>query len=112
MAAVGTFFDELPPLRMRGRQSTAPMPNIDWDSEDDLNADQSRERNRCAAKKWRDKRERYLIELESENDELRKKALHLSSEIQCLSLTNRVLEKELAFFQSFVSVLMRKPASH
>ena len=63
-------------------------------------------RNRAAAKKWRDKKEELLYELEAENDKLREDALRLRNESLSLQTENQVLEDELRFFQSFMTKIM------
>lgn len=68
-----------------------------------------KERNRIAAQKWRQKKDHYLGELEEANDQLRKQALQLSSQIQSLRVENKVLENELLFFQQFMSKVMSTP---
>lgn len=65
-----------------------------------------KERNRIAAQKWRKKKDHYLGELETANDELRKKAFDLCNKIQLLRVENSVLENELLFFQSFMAKIM------
>jgi hypothetical protein len=65
-----------------------------------------RERNRAAAQKWREKKDRHLTELESFNDRLRKQALDLTSQMQALKVENKLLEDELAFFQGLMSKMM------
>lgn len=65
-----------------------------------------KERNRLAAQKWRKKKDQYLYELESANDNLRSQALALCSQVQSLRVENKLLEDELQFFQSFMSNIM------
>jgi hypothetical protein len=72
----------------------------DFESRSDVH---SREKNRLAARKWRDRKDRYLLELENANDDLRRQVLECSEEIQCLNIANRLLEKELGFFQAVLS---------
>ena len=68
-----------------------------------------KERNRLAAQKWRQKKDHYLSELEEANDQLRKQALDLLSQVQSLKIENKVLENELMFFQQFMSKIMSGP---
>jgi hypothetical protein len=70
---------------------------------------ESKERNRLAAKKWRSKKDMYLGEMESTNDDLRRQALGLASQMHKLRVENKVLEDELGFFQKIVSGMMRIP---
>jgi hypothetical protein len=49
---------------------------------------------------------RYLIDLETANDALRKQALDLTSVAQSLRLENGLLQEELSFFQQFMSKVM------
>ena len=65
-----------------------------------------KERNRIAAQKWRRKKDKYLSELESANDQLREQALALCGQAQALKVENKLLEDELQFFQSFMSKIM------
>ena len=66
-------------------------------------------RNRVAAKKWRAKKDSYLTELENENDTLRQEYLALTSQQQSIKVENSILEKELQFFQMFMSKIMKHP---
>jgi hypothetical protein len=68
-----------------------------------------KERNRLAAQKWRQKKDRFLVELERANDSLRKQALDLTSQAHSLRLENKLLEEELTFFQHLMSRLMGTP---
>lgn len=77
----------------------------------DAQKEDLRARNRIAASKWRAKRDECLYELEAENDDLRKKALQLRTEITSLKTENEVLEKELTFFQLFMAKLMEPQTS-
>ena len=63
-------------------------------------------RNRIAAKKWRDRKDDSMHDLEIINDDLREQALELRNQCLALSAENKVLEKELRFFQSFMSKIM------
>ncbi|KAH0795588.1 ATF-like basic leucine zipper transcription factor B-ATF-related protein [Histomonas meleagridis] len=63
-------------------------------------------RNRIAAKKWRDKKDNLLSELEATNDELRRKAFALSKESLSIQTENKILEEELGFFQYFMTEIM------
>lgn len=63
-------------------------------------------RNRIAAKKWRDKKDCLLYQLEAKNDELRKTAMNLRTTSLSLQTEIRVLEDELRFFQTFVTKIM------
>ena len=98
----------MPPLRARRPDVAFPFnqipaaPPVDDRSE-------IKERNRLAAQKWRQKKDHYLSELEESNDQLRKQALELSSQIQSLKVENKVLESELLFFQQFMSKVMSAP---
>jgi hypothetical protein len=65
-----------------------------------------RARNRVAAKKWRDKKDETLYNLEARNDQLRLEALRLRGTLNALQTENRVLEEELTFFQSFMTRIM------
>jgi hypothetical protein len=81
-----------------------PMPGVD--PEDDGTRSGLKERNRLAAKKWRVKKDRLLVDLETENDVLRKQALDILNQVQSLRVQNRLLEEELGFFQGFMSKMM------
>jgi len=70
------------------------------------NKEDLRARNRVAAKKWRDKKDEILCELENTNDRLRHEALKLRTEIYSLQTENHVLEEELKFFQTFMTKFM------
>lgn len=65
-----------------------------------------RERNRIAAKKWRMKRDKYLEELEQENDELRKQAFVLYKQMQELRIESEFFNEEIQFFQSFMASII------
>jgi hypothetical protein len=92
----------IPPMLMQmdGRQ---PIPFHDEDPKAVV-----KYRNRVAAQKWRDKKGRYLIELEGENDNLRKQAFAFNTKLQLLKVENGLLESELAYFQSFMTQMMKK----
>lgn len=86
----------------------APAPTTSSEaSKEDLKA-----RNRIAAKKWRDKKDERLYELESSNDILRKDALTLRNEVLALQTENQVLEDELRFFQTFMTKIMNGAPRH
>jgi hypothetical protein len=68
--------------------------------------DELRARNRVAAKKWRDKKDATLYDLEARNDQLRLEALRLRRQAMALQTENQVLEDELKFFQSFMTKIM------
>jgi hypothetical protein len=85
-----------------------PMPRPSGNSgKDDLRA-----RNRVAAKKWRDKKDEMLSNLESRNDQLRLEALRLRRQAMALQTENQVLEDELKFFQSFMTKIMNVTPKH
>jgi hypothetical protein len=65
-----------------------------------------RARNRVAAKKWRDKKDDSLYDLEAKNDRLRAEALELRRQALALQSENHILEEELTFFQSFMAKIM------
>jgi hypothetical protein len=77
-----------------------PLP--DRERKDDLRA-----RNKVAAKKWRDKKDETLSDLEGKNDQLRAEALDLRKQLMSLKTENHVLEDELKFFQSFMTKIMK-----
>jgi hypothetical protein len=79
-----------------------PLP--DRDKREDLRA-----RNKIAAKKWRDKKDETLTDLEAKNDRLRVEALGLRRELLTLKAENHVLEDELKFFQAFMTKIMQPP---
>jgi hypothetical protein len=85
-----------------------PLPIQCPDAEDHEKA-AMKERNRLAAQKRRVKKDRYLIQLETANDALRKQALDLTSAVQSLKVENRLLQEELLFFQPFMSTVMNPP---
>jgi hypothetical protein len=85
-----------------------PLPIQCPDAEDYEKAGM-KERNRLAAQKWRQKKDRYLIDLETANDALRKQALDLTTAVQFLKVENRLLQQELLFFQHFMSTVMNPP---
>jgi hypothetical protein len=93
-----------PPMLMQldGRQ---PIPFHNANPQDPKAV--TKYRNRMAAQKWRDKKGRYLLELEAENDNLRKQAFAFSSKLQLLKVENGLLESELTYFQSFMSKMMK-----
>lgn len=72
----------------------------------DKDSEEIRLRNRKAAKKWREKRNESLSQLEALNDKLRNEALKLYSDMKTVRGQNQVLEKEIEFFQKFVSQAM------
>lgn len=76
----------------------------DWGDEDDKN--DLKERNRVAAKKWRQKKDQYLNQLEMENDLLRQQALSLLKQVRSLNSENQLLEEELLFFQAYMTQIM------
>lgn len=71
----------------------------------DPNADH-KARNRIAAKKWREKKDETLYQLEQQNDILRAEALNLRNEALSISTENKVLEDELNYFQTFMTKIM------
>jgi hypothetical protein len=85
---------------------------IQWNLPDEIDAnpghrsDDLKARNRVAAKKWRDKKDETLYQLEATNDHLREEALRLRNSALNLRAENAVLEEELQFFQSFMSKIM------
>ncbi|KAK8840341.1 hypothetical protein M9Y10_030899 [Tritrichomonas musculus] len=66
-----------------------------------------KERNRIAARKWRQKKESYLSSLELDNEVLRQKALKLYQEMQSIKIENGFLGKELQYFQDFMSSILK-----
>jgi hypothetical protein len=68
----------------------------------EANKEGLRARNRLAAKKWRDRKDETLYQLEATNDQLRQEALRLRAESCALQTLNQVLDDELKFFQSFM----------
>jgi hypothetical protein len=87
---------------IHGQLPPPASPGHDHDKKDDLRA-----RNKVAAKKWRDKKDDTLYDLEARNDRLRGEALGLRKELMALKTENRVLEEELRFFQSFMTKIMK-----
>jgi hypothetical protein len=65
-----------------------------------------RARNRVAAKRWRDKKDDELYNLETTNDQLRREALSFRKQLLVLQTENHVLGDELRFFQSFMTNIM------
>lgn len=61
-----------------------------------------KEKNRIAIKKWRNKRDNYIRELEKDNDILIKRALSLSNHFNELLEKNQSLNSEIQNFQSFM----------
>lgn len=61
-----------------------------------------KEKNRIAIKKWRNKRDNYIRELEKDNDILKKRALSLSNHFNELLEKNQSLNSEIQNFQSFM----------
>jgi hypothetical protein len=109
IAPPNAFLTQTPmsPLRNAlGRRRVRRSSARDSDSDDPLVDPEARERNRRAARKWREKQDDYLKELENENDVLRRQALQRSAELECLELANRVLDKELAFFEECMRRIM------
>lgn len=98
----------MPPLRAR-RSEVPYLVNQMPPAQPADDRSEIKERNRIAAQKWRQKKDHYLGELEEANDQLRKQALELSSQIQSLKVENKVLESELLFFQQFMSKVMSAP---
>jgi hypothetical protein len=88
------FINGLPPLR----------PRLDSDSDSEHIS--VRERNRVAAQRWREKKNRFITNLEQDNADLRQRAFQSSVELRRLESTNKILEEELAFFQKVVARIM------
>ena len=85
-------------------KNLSPIKNIsDTKDRSDIKA-----RNRIAAKKWRTKKDNYLIELENENDSLRSETLDLIYKQHAIKVENAILEKELEFFQTFISKIINQ----
>jgi hypothetical protein len=112
MAFVPPLFTVMPPFRMRAPgEPLFPNPAsfaravAQGEEEERIGL---KERNRVAAQKWREKKDRYLLELEGTNDGLRKQALALNTDLLALKVENRTLEEELAFFQGFMSRMMAR----
>ena len=74
-----------------------------------IDKEEKKERNRIAAKKWRDKKDGSLYSLEAVNDNLREQALGLRKQAIALVSENQILENELRFFQSFMTRIMNAP---
>jgi hypothetical protein len=72
-----------------------PHPPVKEANKEDLRA-----RNRVASKKWRDRKDETLYQLEATNDQLRQEALRLRAESCALQTVNQVLDDEIKFFQS------------
>lgn len=100
------FMDFIPPLKPNFLKQVPLISNQIEPAVDDKS--DLKERNRMAAQKWRKKKDQYLSELEQTNDNLRQQVLDLSSEAQSLKVENAVLERELQFFQSFMSKIMNQ----
>ena len=81
------------------------------DSDTETEKGSLKERNRLAAQKWRQKKELYLGDLETTNDQLRQQALELRNVALSLKVQNKILEDELQFFQSFMSKIMKPQSS-
>jgi hypothetical protein len=117
MGIAPQFFTVVPPLRAHPpaesffRRVPVPLeiprgiPQVAPEIEDDGIG--LKERNRMAAQRWRERKNHYLVELEGSNDLLRKQALDLTNQLQLLKVENRVLESELAYFQSFMTNMIR-----
>jgi predicted nuclease with TOPRIM domain len=78
-----------------------PFQSIDHLNQVDLKA-----RNRIASKKWREKKNDFLHELEAENEQLRQQAWKLRDEVTTLRAECGILDHELSFFQAFISKMM------
>ena len=68
----------------------------------------SKMKNRIAAKKCREKKNEFLNRLEMENDYLAHEVLKLSFQAIAIKSENKVLEENIAFFQSFLYTIMKK----
>ena len=79
------------------------------EKKDDSTKSNLKERNRIAAKKLRDKKDKHFNEIEAENDELRIQALRLKKRRDSILVENQVLDRELQFFQRIISTIMDKP---
>jgi hypothetical protein len=112
MGLTSPMFNVMPPLRSHtGPGALHPMavalsPAVFADGAFNDGKFDIKERNRVAAQKWREKKDQYLLELESSHDVLRKQALELNTELQLLRMENSLLEGELIYFQSFMSKMM------
>jgi hypothetical protein len=112
MGLISPMFNVMPPLRARpGSEVYHPLvvvipPALFSDGASNDGKGDVKERNRVAAQKWRERKDQYLVELESSHDKLRKQALDLNTELQMLSLENTLLEEELVYFQSFMTKIM------
>jgi len=80
-----------------------PLPNT---NEIKGNKDDLKARNRVAAKKWRDRKDNTMHNLEEINDSLREQALDLRNQSMSLQAENKILENELRFFQVFMTRIM------
>jgi hypothetical protein len=109
MPILPQLLNVMPPLRT----PLGPWPPYDVsdrlpeNSEGDDDKSLAKERNRIAAQKWRDKKDRYLSDLEVKNDDLRKQAFQLNTQLQLLTVENGLLDNELAFFQSLMAKMMK-----
>jgi hypothetical protein len=103
-------------MEIRGPYVARPAGPSAWALESELamyrNAFQSidqvdlKTRNRIASKKWREKKNDFLHELEAENEQLRQQAWKLRDDVTTLRAECGILEQELSFFQSFISKIM------
>lgn len=102
----------IPPLQCRPAD-VMPLPAYPFPAVANVPQPPSRpslkERNRVAAQKWRQKKDRCLADLEETNDRLRKQALQLYIQTRSLNVENKVLEDEIVFFQQFMAKLMSGP---
>ena len=64
-------------------------------------------KNRLAARKFREKRQKMLTKLEEANDSLRAKVYELTKVAIAFQVENTILEKELQFFQATMKTFMR-----
>ena len=71
-----------------------------------MDKEEKKLRKRIATKRWRDKKDGSLHSLEALNDQLREQALELRKQSLSLIAENRILEKELHFFQNFMTKIM------
>lgn len=65
-------------------------------------------RNRMAARKCREKKNAFLINLEMENDSLIRQVLSLTNKVTALKTENKLLEENIEFIQSLLSTIMKK----
>lgn len=87
-------------------QFSPTFPEAKNEPKEDPHREDIKARNRIAAKKWRDKKDSLLYQLEAKNDELRKTALSLRTTSLSLQTEISVLEDELRFFQTFMTKIM------